>query len=387
MPPPRTPRPCCQPKPSTRSVPSLSVRPIRQAILVVPMSSTPNGPERPYRGRAGSSGSARSAAARGATCRSCWLLRRRRRVGRGRTTAIGQAACRSRQAGGRAARGPAELHQPIERRRLVALRQHHVGAAVKSQVPAPLADAHGGDHALLQLGPIGQRIDQRRGSSLARQARPPAAAGGTRATFSSATIWPSRSISTNLPWFCQIANGRRLLQTTRRRCRAAAARPWRVPPRTGSRSAARACSSEKPRIGSPLADAKRGAQQRLRRVGAALDHHVVTRKPAKRGGTTEPLAQRGERAAGRCRAQNDTRRAERHAIANATQPAGRSRRFCGAAAASQPAGRSLTELRGPRVTRGMPRSPPSRRRAAGSSCRDAPPAPAAARSASGRAAC
>ena len=53
----------------------------------------------------------------------------------------------------------------------------------------------------------------------------------------------------------------------------------------------------------------------------------------------------------------------------------------GAAAASNRPGRSLTELRGPRVTRGMSRSPPSRRRAAESSCRDAPPVRAAARSA------
>ncbi len=56
MPPPRTPRPRCQPMPSTRRVPSLSVRPIRQMTLVVPISSTPNGPLRMGRCRAGSSG-------------------------------------------------------------------------------------------------------------------------------------------------------------------------------------------------------------------------------------------------------------------------------------------------------------------------------------------
>ncbi len=44
-----SPLPFCQPKPSTRSEPSLSVRPIRQAILVVPISTTPNGPERKWR--------------------------------------------------------------------------------------------------------------------------------------------------------------------------------------------------------------------------------------------------------------------------------------------------------------------------------------------------
>ena len=51
--PPRTPRPFCQPKPRTRSEKSLSVRQIRQAILVVPISSTPNGPVRPCRVRVG----------------------------------------------------------------------------------------------------------------------------------------------------------------------------------------------------------------------------------------------------------------------------------------------------------------------------------------------
>ena len=46
MSPPLRPLPFCQPKPRTRSVPSLSTRPIRQATLVVPISTTPNGPER-----------------------------------------------------------------------------------------------------------------------------------------------------------------------------------------------------------------------------------------------------------------------------------------------------------------------------------------------------
>ena len=41
-------------------------------------------------------------------------------------------------------------------------------------------------------------------------------------------------------------------------------------------------------------------------------------------------------------------------------------------------GRSFTDVRGPRVTRGMLHSPPSTRRAAKSSCRDALPVRAAA---------
>lgn len=40
-----TPRDFCQPKPSARGVPSLSIRAIRQTTLVEPISSTPNTPE------------------------------------------------------------------------------------------------------------------------------------------------------------------------------------------------------------------------------------------------------------------------------------------------------------------------------------------------------
>jgi hypothetical protein len=52
MPPALMPLPFCQPNPSARSRPSDSARPIRQAILVEPMSSTPNGPDRAGRGLA-----------------------------------------------------------------------------------------------------------------------------------------------------------------------------------------------------------------------------------------------------------------------------------------------------------------------------------------------
>ena len=87
-------------------------------------------------------------------------------------------------------------------------RQHHVGAVVQSQVPAPLADTHRGDDALLQFRLIGQRIDQHGGSR--RCARPDDQRQlRNSATFWFATTWPVRSISTNLPWFCQMANGRR----------------------------------------------------------------------------------------------------------------------------------------------------------------------------------
>ena len=164
--PPRTPRPFCQPKPSARSVPSLSVRPIRQTILVVPMSSTPNGPVRPCRGRTGSSGSFGG----GSTRRDMSFMLASSRPAAGAThEAIAEPHV---DRGKRAIEQRVlllKLHQPIERRDLVSLRQHHIGAVVEPQVPAPLADAHRGDDALLQVGTIGQRVDQHGGGS--RRAR------------------------------------------------------------------------------------------------------------------------------------------------------------------------------------------------------------------------
>ena len=153
--PPRTPRPLCQPKPSTRSVPSLSVRPIRQAILVVPMSSTPNGPVRRLRGRSGSSDRSRQAEARGGACRSCvappmsfssprepwgcgrrWAASRRLRLGLRRSTrrsgrrrsTVGQRPVEHRVLA-------LQLDQPVQRHRLMTLGQqdvHAVGHAAGS---------------------------------------------------------------------------------------------------------------------------------------------------------------------------------------------------------------------------------------------------------------
>ena len=72
-------------------------------------------------------------------------------------------AGRSPAAGGRAAR--AAVAAAISRSSagdLGAFRQHHVGAVVHPQVPAPLADPHRGDHACPRLPGGRQRIDQRR---------------------------------------------------------------------------------------------------------------------------------------------------------------------------------------------------------------------------------
>ena len=135
------------------------------------------------------------------------------------------------------------------------------------------------------------------------------------------------------------------------------------------------------------AHAKCRAQQRFRRVGATLDHHVGDAQSGESRGAAEAFAQRRQRAA-RCGRVHDG-----HAEQNDEQRRRQSRPrdaagVCWRRSSSfNRPGRSFTELRGPRVTRGMSRSPPSRRRAAGSSRRDAPPVPAAARSASGRAAC
>ena len=237
------------------------------------------------------------------------------------------AACRWPPAGGPAARGPAA--SCISRSSAATsctFRQHHVDAVVHVQVPAPLADAHRGDDRFCKRGPLGQRIQQRRGGGrragaddqrqmvelrdiLVRQR------SGRRDR--SARIFPgsARSRTAGVP------AGRR------RPCRAGGARPSRARPRRAFRSARAPARREKPRIGSPLLDADGGAQQRLRRVGAAFDHDIRARAGRRGGRRPQPLAQRGERAARRCGMRNEQRRsAARRATPNATQPAGRSSR-------------------------------------------------------------
>ena len=98
-----------------------------------------------------------------------------------------------------------------------------------------------------------------------------------------------------------------------------------------------------------LADAERRAQQRFRRVGAALDHHISDAQAGEGGGAAKPFAQRGERAAGCCRVHERTRPSSTTTAAKATQPAGRSSRFCRRSSSRSRPGRSLTALRGPRV--------------------------------------
>ena len=109
-----------------------------------------------------------------------------------------------------------------------------------------------------------------------------------------------------------------------RRCRAAGARPSPGPPRTVSRSlrARRVQREAEDRIA--LGDAECGAQQRLRRVGAALDHDVAHAQPERRGGVADALAQCGQRAPGESPAQRVQRdhAAQQQRDAEA-EPAGR----------------------------------------------------------------
>ena len=280
--------------------------------------------------------------------------------------------------------------QPVERGDLVALRQHHVDADVHLQVPAPLADPHRGHHALLQVpGRRVQRVDQRRGAVRRARRRPPAAnwrksrhvlvaqRPGRRGRSARTFPGSARSRTAGVPGAAP------------RWCRAAGARPSRDRPRTASRSAARACSTEKPRIGSPTDHAERGAQQRLRRVGAAFDDDVAHPQAGEAGRVAQPLAHARQRAAGRGRMHSDRSATARATGEDQAMPAGRSSRRCRRSSSLSRAGRSLTELRwGARpIPRGMRvlHHPGAELRE--SSCRDAPPVPAAARSASGPAAC
>ena len=158
--------PCCQPKPSTRSVPSLSMRPIRQTILVVPMSSTPNGPAAaPWRGRAGVV--RRRSAGGGSTRRDMSFIRWLAHVGFfGRRPARRRVAAALRLGIGAAPAGPAAAgRSPASGRSssacclaAAAIRRSAPATSWPSgsstsvpllhpQVPAPLADAHRGDHA------------------------------------------------------------------------------------------------------------------------------------------------------------------------------------------------------------------------------------------------
>ena len=85
------------------------------------------------------------------------------------------------------------------------------------------------------------------------------------------------------------------------------ARRWPARPRSASRSACARASTEKPRIGSPLVDAERGAQQRFRRVLPAFDDDVVHAQPGecrqrrRSVPAALPASRRARRtAAGRC---------------------------------------------------------------------------------------
>ena len=125
------------------------------------------------------------------------------------------AACRPPPAAGRAARGPAAA--PAADR---APRPRDLPAASRSmpllqaQVPAPLADAHRGD----QPRHAGRDVQSAHRSTAsrhpARRARRPAAVAGTARRPRRSPAGRRGRSARILPWFCQIANGRRSTSCT-----------------------------------------------------------------------------------------------------------------------------------------------------------------------------
>ncbi len=218
-----------------------------------------------------------------------------------------------------------------------AFRQQHVGAAVHAA----------GSSAARRRAPRRRRVPAARAARRARRAaarrrrarrgRRPAASWRNCATSWSATIWPSRSISTNLPWFCQTANGRRSCSDTTivpgsRRSTVACSTQASVSMR------ARAAATEKPRIGSPFAtpSAARSSGSGVLARPSIVD--VAHAQAERRGRAAEPLAQAGERAARRCSSGPGRRAAARRRRPNALQPSGRRKRRWRRASSFQPAG-------------------------------------------------
>ena len=301
----------------------------------------------------GSSGPA-AAAARGATCRSCplgsWRLAPWRRCGCAAAASSADAArggrpgaCRSRRADDRAARAAAEAASADRARRPrgppAAARRRRCRAAGSSAARrrAPrrstrFCNSGRSVSASISIGGSRGRArtdHQRQLAELARRSgrRPSGRRGRSARICPGSARWRTGGAPAE----------------TRRRCRAAGARPWRVRPTTGFRCAARASSTEKPRIGSPLltpSAARSSGSGVLARPSITTS---VTRRPAKAGGAAEPFAQRGERAARRRRMHRDHADQD-HDDPNAPQPAGRSRRFCRRSSSFNRPGRSLDRV-------------------------------------------
>ena len=404
--PPRTPQPLAASRsPARAASPSLSVRPIRQAILVVPISSTPNGPDRAVPrtrpvpcGPVGEGGSTRrdmsfigrvllklassAARARAAACRRI-----------GHVAAWGRSTSRSGRRRSIASSGRSssavfalQLHQPIERRRLHALpaasrrcRCSFAGStAVRRRAPRRrrASAARAGRSARRSASRRRRARRGRRraatGGRMRRPGSPPAGRRGRSArTFPGSARWrtagaPADS-TTTVPGS--------------RRSTVACSTQDRVSTRC------RACSTEKPRIGSPLltpSAARSSGSGVLARPSITTS---VTRSPAKPA--APPSRSRSTPAlppgAAECTAMTPSS-SDQHAE---RQPAGRAQPALLPAQQQLPAGPAgrSPSCAGCAVIRGMPRSPPSRCRAGKNSCRDARPVRAAARSASDRAAC
>ena len=130
------------------------------------------------------------------------------------------------------------------------------------------------------------------------------------------------------------------------------------------------------------ADAERRAQQRFGRVGAALDHHVGDAQAGEGRAPPKPFAQRGERAAG-CGRVHRERTPSSTTSAGEGDPGRRDAAAASAGAAAASTGRAGPSPscagRGSRAACRVLHHPGAELRR--SSCRDAPPVPAAARSA------
>ncbi len=274
-----------------------------QTIFVVPMSSTPNGPDGAA-ARARWFVLVRRAAARGATYRSCRLSA----VGAAGTSFGSAAGARQRaehEAGpAGAGRSPAAAGRAA---RACACNSASFASACASapsgsstsvpllrlQVPAPLADAHRGDDARLRCPAAARARRSGRRRRRARRRRPRSGS------------WPAKvgdvAVGDHLP----VAVDQRGTCPRSARPRTAAARPACTTIVSGRRRStvadctqlmrfdARARRGEPRSRGSdrPGVHAERGAQQRFRRLRAALDDHSRDAQAEARGGV---------RRAGRC---------------------------------------------------------------------------------------
>ena len=385
MPPPRTPRPFCQPKPSTRSVQSDSdaadhaddlggadvehaerrrtaVRGVRDGGSIgsiwggstrrgMSFISVPSGRLAGGLRVLGVLASLRSVCGR-TTSRSG----RRMSIASSGRSSSAWSGCRL------ASAGPA----PPPRAPSGSM---HVGTVVHAQVPAPLAHPHRGDHAALDLRPGAERVDQRR--------------------------------------------------RRRRRAEPTTSGSWRRTRRRRESVTVVAVAVDQHELAVVLPDGERPALLELHHDGAgqaALDGRALhpvegldarrARRPARSRRSDRPCARRGRRAAAaracsarpsittslhaqpeprgrRCRAaRGSSRRGRTRAARRRSRRPARSRgRRCPGAGVQQPPLPAQQQLhrpgrsgildggsaRGVGFTRGMRRSPPSRRRVAGNS--------------------